>query len=207
LLTDFPPPAGLDLSLLAARFFLAFLFILAGVSKIPSSRFAPAVRDYRLIPDALVRPVSSLLPGIEIAAALLLGLGLIIRPSALLLAALLVIFAIAVAVNLARGRKVDCGCFAGRGQPISSATLVRALALGAISLAVAIRPPLALSLDSLIRSPHRPVGSASDALAMAVVGTLGAGAFRLLAEMVRLFRPPDRADRVDAGWPEPEPDG
>jgi uncharacterized membrane protein YphA (DoxX/SURF4 family) len=98
---------------LAIRVLVALVFLTAAYGKFRHwSVLQGVVANYRLIPEVLVAPVAYLLPPVEalVGAALLLGLG---SPwPELGAAALLLLFAAGMAINLARGRRhIDCGCF------------------------------------------------------------------------------------------------
>jgi hypothetical protein len=69
------------------------------------------VGNYRLVPDRAGDLIGRPLAVAEVAAGALLALGLGVRPVATLLALFIVGFSVAVAVNLLRGRTIDCGCF------------------------------------------------------------------------------------------------
>ncbi|MDF1585620.1 MauE/DoxX family redox-associated membrane protein [Marinimicrococcus flavescens] len=96
-----------------ARLSLAGIFGAAAVTKLAALEpFAGVVRNYRLLPEAAVRPVALGLPVLE----LLLAAGLLVpatsRAAAGGVAVLLLAFAAAMAVNIRRGRvNIDCGCF------------------------------------------------------------------------------------------------
>lgn len=98
----------------SARLVLAAVLLAAAVGKLRApEEFTGVVQNYRLLPDLLVRPVAWSLPVVE----LLLALGLLVeptrRPAAVMTALLLAMFALAMAINLWRGRvHIDCGCFA-----------------------------------------------------------------------------------------------
>jgi uncharacterized membrane protein len=127
---------------------LAAVFASAGAGKLAEREaFAGVVHNYRLLPEALERPVAMMLPVLELllAAGLLLG---VTRPTAALGAALLLlVFAGAMAINLVRGRRnIDCGCFmTALRQRLSWGLVARNLLLVAVSLllvqgALATRP-------------------------------------------------------------------
>ncbi len=104
--------------------------------------FAQAVEDYRLLPAALVTPAAALLALAEIVAGLaaLWPWGLVGRAGLAGAAALLTLYAGAIAINLLRGRRsIDCGClaFGKTGQPIHPLMVVRNLLLAAIAIVVA----------------------------------------------------------------------
>src|SRR5205085_9860185 len=108
---------GLEQQLLAAssvagRVCVGLVFILAATQKTRHWRvFSGVVASYRLLPRPLIRPIAALLPPTE----MLLGIFLLSAQfrlfGALAATALLGLFAIAMAVNLRRGRvHIDCGC-------------------------------------------------------------------------------------------------
>lgn len=124
---------------------LAVLFLLAARHKIIAQpRFAAQLFAYHILPDVLVKPVAKVLPWIEIA----VGAGLLFamtRPFAAVAAAtMLVMYLLAMAVNLVRGRaEIDCGC-GDTPQSLSVWLLLRnaVLAIAALMLLtpVASRP-------------------------------------------------------------------
>jgi hypothetical protein len=124
-----------------ARLVLAAVFAMAAFAKLRSlDEFVGVVHNYRVLPEFLVRPVAYALPPLEAAIALALLLEPTRSAGALGAAALLVVFALAMAVNLTRGRvEIDCGCFAATlRQRISWALVGRNVAL--IGLAVLAMP-------------------------------------------------------------------
>lgn len=99
-----------------AALLVAGIFLPSAASKLRAlDELEGIVADYRLLPEALVRPAARALPAAEILAG---GLVLVppLRPLGGALAiGLLLLFAAAMAVNLARGRsEIDCGCYIGR---------------------------------------------------------------------------------------------
>lgn len=128
---------------------LAMLFLLAARHKLVAPlRFQAQLAAYQLVPESLLKPVTLVLPWIEIvvAAGMLFALT---RPFAGLAATLLLsVYAAAMAINLRRGRsKIDCGC-GDTPQPLSSWLLVRnfVLAVGGILL---LAPVASRQLDAL----------------------------------------------------------
>ena len=101
--------------LIAIRMLSALIFLSAAVGKMRFwTVFEGVVANYRLLPRALIPAVAYALPPLEalIGACLLLGVASPWAPLAA--AALLGVFAIAMTVNLLRGRShIDCGCFQG----------------------------------------------------------------------------------------------
>lgn len=90
---------------------LGGLFFYAGYLKLLHPEdFAEAVMAYRLLPISLVGAAAAVLPWLEVAAGLLLAVGLKRRSCLLLLGFLTVGFLLVMLVTLARGLKIDCGC-------------------------------------------------------------------------------------------------
>jgi len=107
----------------AARIGLAVVWAWAGLAKISDPEAAAqAVRAYRLLPEALVKPFGYGLPFLELALALLLLVGLGTRIAAALSALLLLVYIGSIASVWARGISIDCGCFGGGGAVSASHT-------------------------------------------------------------------------------------
>ena len=98
-----------------ARFGLGATFVYAAVAKIadPPS-FAHEVFNYRILPGFAVNALALWLPWIELLAGIAVLAGFWPRGATALLSAFLVVFIVAISVNLARGRAIDCGCFGGK---------------------------------------------------------------------------------------------
>jgi uncharacterized membrane protein YphA (DoxX/SURF4 family) len=94
------------------QFVLAAFFVVAGISKIVDPPgFAHEIHNYKMVPGALVNAMALILPWIEVVTGAALFLGIVRRTAAKILAVLLLVFIVALGVNLARGHPVDCGCF------------------------------------------------------------------------------------------------
>jgi hypothetical protein len=132
---------------IAIRSAVGLVFLSAAAGKLRHlSIFPGVVANYRLLPPVLVPPVAYLLPVVEgiVGAALLARAG---SPAAEICAiSLLLTFAIAMSVNLRRGRRhIDCGCFQGALRqplcwPLVARNGVMALLLGAAAGPVAADP-------------------------------------------------------------------
>jgi len=102
-----------------ARWLLCVLFIWAGVLKLADPQaFSVVIRDFGLVPEWWVAPISLALPALEIIAAV--GLLFDIRGSLAIIAGLLALFIAILAYGLWLGFDIDCGCF-GPGDPESRA--------------------------------------------------------------------------------------
>jgi hypothetical protein len=134
---------------LAGSIGVGLILLGAGFGKLRHRALLPGViANYRLLPAALVMPTAIVLPLVEIAVgALLLG-G--IRPLPVLLGAgLLGLFALAMAINLLRGRAhISCGC--GRkelSQSLSWPLVARNIALAAMLLPRLMEPAALSTFD------------------------------------------------------------
>jgi hypothetical protein len=125
---------------LALRLALAVLFAAAAVHKLRDrAGFRAVLRDYAILPGGLVGAASLAVPSAEatLAAGLLLPATRVV--ASLAAAGLLSLYGVAIAMNLARGRRaIDCGC-AGPGgpRPLSGGLVARNAALAAAALACA----------------------------------------------------------------------
>jgi uncharacterized membrane protein YphA (DoxX/SURF4 family) len=91
---------------------LGAIFVVAALPKIldPPS-FAHMIYNYKLVPGAAINALALVMPWVELLVGLALILGVWPREAASLAGLLLFVFIAAIAVNLGRGRAVDCGCF------------------------------------------------------------------------------------------------
>jgi Methylamine utilisation protein MauE len=118
---------------------LAGVFGAAAVAKLRAlDAFVGVVHNYHLMPEPLERPIAYALPVVELAIAVGVLVPTSRPPAALAAAILLALFAGAMAINLARGRRdIDCGCFATvLRQRLSWPLVVRNLLLAALALLV-----------------------------------------------------------------------
>jgi len=125
---------------LPVRLYLAAVFLAACWHKLlePQS-FAVDVATYQILPLALVNVMAVVLPWIELAAGLMLLLGLRTRAAALMISGMMFMFIVALGIALFRGLDMSCGCFASQGaaeDPISWKTVVRDLTWLALALYV-----------------------------------------------------------------------
>jgi hypothetical protein len=125
----------------------------------------------------------------RLAAGALLLLGLGTAPVAALLGAFLVVFTAAVAINLVRGRAIDCGCYgAGPARTIGWSTLVRNLGLLAIAVVVTAEMPAAFGLDAVLGFGSRYGVSSRNAVGLLVAATVSVLAFSFAREALDLRR-------------------
>lgn len=141
--------AGLATGGLVASVGVGLVFLQAGLAKVRHRELVPGVvANYRLLPDAAVAPFAAALPFVELGLAVALLAGL--RVAAPVAAAMLVLFALAMEINIRRGRShIDCGC--GRSQlrqPLSRLLIGRNLVLAAL-LAPCLLPAPSPTLPTL----------------------------------------------------------
>ena len=95
-----------------AQIALGLVFVIAALAKIADPPgFAKFIWMYQLAPAWSLHPTALVLPWLELLCGLALCLGLWTRAAASWIAALLLAFIVALAINLARHHPVDCGCF------------------------------------------------------------------------------------------------
>ncbi len=117
---------------------LALLWFVAAAQKLRGfAVFVTVLADYRLVPRRATRACAGAVIGLELALGSCL-LTPVLRSLALAGSVLLLaLYAVAIAVNLFRGRRfIDCGCMGPVGQQSLSGSLVaRNLSLACLALA------------------------------------------------------------------------
>ena len=91
---------------------LGAIFVVAALPKIgdPPS-FAHMIYNYRLLPGSLINISAMVMPWIELLCGLALILGVWRKGAVSIITIMLVVFIIAISINLGRGNAIDCGCF------------------------------------------------------------------------------------------------
>lgn len=114
------------------RLILGGIFVYASIDKIlHPTEFAKVVYNYQILPVVASNLLAIVLPWLELFAGLALLVGVFRAESALTLSVLLVVFIVALSVNLARGVDIDCGCMTlgEAGRSISLLTIVEDILL------------------------------------------------------------------------------
>jgi len=132
---------------LTCRLLLVFVFAPAIMHKLASARrFVAVLKGYRVIPEVLVNPVAVLVICAETFAVVGIWWPESRAWAAAVAVALLATYAVAIGINLARGRReIDCGCsFGAAEQPLSPALLIRnaLLMLPCAGAGLAVTAPL-----------------------------------------------------------------
>ena len=143
----------------AVHGFASTVLLVGGTSKLGRD-FGSVVVSYRLLPEELSRATGAILPATEVAFAILLALWG--SPAVALPASLLfMVFAIAIAINMVRGRTyLDCGCNMRRAAPIHWSMMAANLLVGLLLATTMVWQRDAFSL------------SASTGLALGIGGNL-----------------------------------
>lgn len=103
--------------MLLARILIGGLFIYASAHKILNpADFAISIRNYMILPLGWTNIVAITLPWIELGAGILLLVGVLTRPSALLITSMLLVFLLAMVNAYWMGLDIECGCFSAPGQ-------------------------------------------------------------------------------------------
>jgi uncharacterized membrane protein YphA (DoxX/SURF4 family) len=129
--------------LLFFRILIAALLMAAGVSKLTNLHaFVQVVRDFRLLPENMAGAVGLMIPIVEVVLFLLLILNLHQPWSVISAASLFMLFGLAVAVNILRGRSnIPCGCFGRtRNQRLTWSLVLRNVVLASLTFSVAVAP-------------------------------------------------------------------
>jgi uncharacterized membrane protein YphA (DoxX/SURF4 family) len=102
---------------LLARLVLGGVLLVAGGLKVTKpTESANAVAAYKILPTNLAHFFGYALPWLEVAIALLLIVGFMVRPAAVISGVIMLVFVGAIASVWARGILIDCGCFGGGGK-------------------------------------------------------------------------------------------
>jgi len=137
----FPPvlPVWLDLIF---RLVVGGTFIYASLDKIANpAGFAQAIYNYRMLPVFLLHPFALALPWVELICGVAVILGTWRRGAAGIVSLMNLMFIVAIAVALARGLDISCGCFHTEGgHAVGLSLLLRDLGLLAVSLAITFCP-------------------------------------------------------------------
>ncbi|NIQ98281.1 MAG: DoxX family membrane protein [Desulfuromonadales bacterium] len=108
------------------RLALGGVFVFAGAVKSQDvTAFAGEIANYRILPYTLNYLAAATLPYVEVLAGAFLLANRKVRPAALLVAALNVVFMIALASAMVRGLDIDCGCFRAESATTPAVALVR----------------------------------------------------------------------------------
>ena len=129
--------AALSVGTFVSRVALAVVLLFAGASKIaqPRDLRVQIVRDYGILPTKLADWAGITLPYGEVGLGAALIVGFWMPFPAIVAGLVFLAFAFGMAINLARGRRIDCGCFGTPQHPISWSRVATNVMFAAIALA------------------------------------------------------------------------
>ncbi len=135
--------------LLALRWVLASLFAIAVVHKLMAlAAFVGTLQSYRLVPEPLLVPAAWGIVAVEFIASLALLANS--RAGSLIAVSLLLLYSLAILINLLRGRRdIDCGCAGPYVRQTLSYWLVARNALFVVAALVTLVPSSARELGVL----------------------------------------------------------
>jgi len=162
------------------------VFAVSAVGKLRDpGGFIAAVRNYEVLPKPLVVPVGRALPVVELGVAAALVFGVWVVPTALVAAALLVVFAVGIWINVRRGRSIGCGCGLARRQTVSNRLVARN---GLLAATAALAALFASDVLMLLPGPGVSASSISPIDAVgALVATVSAAALAMVVVEVQRF--------------------
>ncbi len=166
-MTDGRRPIGMRAAVLLGRLVLGAVFVVAAGPKIADPPgFAHMIANYRLFPLSLVHAAALVLPWIELLAGIALVSGVFWKTAAKFAGALLAIFILAIGVNLARDRAVQCGCFDVHAAEKSHEELVREMRW------VLVRDAVLLAVAGFVLASGRPARRRRHVPPAAMIGGL-----------------------------------
>jgi uncharacterized membrane protein YphA (DoxX/SURF4 family) len=181
---------------------LGTVFVASAAPKLRHPKgFILTVLEYRMFPPRAGRIVAQVLPPLELFVGLLLLTGSALRLATMLAALLLCGFVLGIAVNLRRGRLIDCGCFGAKRRQISSTLLVQDGALLGVTLVLFvaasrwIAPSPWSPLHFMVHGP----GSFFACLVICLVVSVGAG---VLLDAQKTWRRTFADSRRSSAWSE-----
>ena len=133
------------------RILLGGIFILASIDKIASpANFGRAIYAYQILVGPLVyliSPMAIILPWLELITGFLVMINRQVRPSALILLGMNIVFIAAILSTIVRGMNIDCGCgldvgFIAQivGTQADATALVRDFVILAVNVVVLFAP-------------------------------------------------------------------
>ncbi len=94
------------------KLIVGFVFVVASLGKIIDPEgFAKDVYSYVILPSAIVPLFAAIIPWIEFMSGLLIMLDAWPKSNAFIINALLVVFIMAIVIDIYRGIEISCGCF------------------------------------------------------------------------------------------------
>jgi hypothetical protein len=106
-------------TLFASRFILGMVFVVASIDKIADPlSFSTSIEAYDMVPYPLINIMAIAIPWLELVCGIFLVGGVWMRPSAMILSGLLMLFVVAISTAVLRGLNINCGCFGSGGSEV-----------------------------------------------------------------------------------------
>jgi len=113
---------------LVLRLYIGGLFVYASMYKINyAGEFAASIANYQIVPFWAVNIMALLMPWMELICGLLLVAGIRTHAATIIIMGFLIMFTMAIFINLIRGVQIGCGCFNSLETPMSWLTFLRDL--------------------------------------------------------------------------------
>ena len=141
----------IDYAYTAGRFFIGCMFIYTGIIHgLDPAAFAKAITNYQLLPFFLINIFAIVLPFVELLAGAAILINRFERGGSLITSLMLATFTVALAISLARGLDISCGCFSTNpdAEKISWLYMIRDIILFAVSAAIFLYPGIRKNLGS-----------------------------------------------------------
>lgn len=153
-----------DYLALICRLTFGLIFIYASLDKIAHpDQFARIIYNYHLLPGSLVNLSALILPVSEFLAGLFLILGIFYKGSRNYLIILMLIFIVAIGVNVFRGINLECGCFtvSSKAKSAGISLILRDIVYLIPGLILLVSTSRKLMLDNLL-GLLRPTAKSSE---------------------------------------------
>ena len=143
-----------------ARLAAGFILIMASLDKLGGAeKFSKMVENYHALPPELIPLAAVVIPWLEFFTGLCLCFGFKTRGAALLFSILMAVYSVALAVNLAQGVDMNCGCFSmDSTEKLSGWTVARDLGFLLLGLAALLGPQTYATLDAFLEDKRIKIG-------------------------------------------------
>lgn len=141
------------------RIVVGIVFLAAGLAKARNLKhFVQTAIVFTGLFPSKTRYVAQFLPALETTLGTLLVLGLLTKPTLIVTEALLMAFTAGVAINLVKGRQIECGCFGElQSELLNNKTLMRDVLLIVVCGIAFVTENYTWTLDRFLSEGSRPV--------------------------------------------------
>ena len=135
------------------RVILGVTFVYASIHKLMHPFIlVQTICSYNILPDDLINIFALTLPWLELSCGFFLIIGLFRQGSVLILNFLLILFFLAVSINLYRGSNISCGCFGmGAIDSLNFFHIAANVFLLAMGIQILLYDQKKMGLDSLLK--------------------------------------------------------